>query len=256
MKSITRKAIYDLVKRAVDKKLASYEPESSNMPFADAMFGKEAVMTASILQSFYTTFGMSTYEQMAILLAKDAGYAAEHQYKLLGTVNTPTAVIIDKLSRSGVQPDTLSALKAIQKTIVPGKALNDRDSVVDVFIRKPSGEELYIDIITVKANKKEFQALREKLLRWYALRLSQGKPKTIRCCLGIPYNPYHPKPYTRWTGACCDPSRDLLVQEQFWSAVGGEGSFEDLLAIFKEVGREVESEVDAFFSRQRDKRRN
>jgi hypothetical protein len=245
MQSSTRRQIHTLVSEVISKKIENYERESSYIPFAAAMFGEAAVATGSILQSLYTTFGMSTFEQIAVILARGAGYHAEHQYQLLGTVDATTARLIDRISRQSEAPNTAVALNEIRGSIKPGQMLKDRESVVDVFIRKGK-QEIYIDIASAKPNKKEFQALREKLLRWYALRLSQGHISDVRACIGIPYNPYHPRPYTRWTGACCDPKTDLLVQKDFWALVAGEDVFDDLLEIFQEVGKGAEKEIKRF----------
>ncbi|HBW89939.1 MAG TPA: hypothetical protein DEG17_13935 [Cyanobacteria bacterium UBA11149] len=60
---------------------------------------------------------------------------------------------------------------------------------------------------------------------------------SIRTCIGIPYNPYYPKKYQRWTSNECDYQEDLLIQERLWQEFsGGEDIFEELIEIFKEVG--------------------
>ncbi|HQL65727.1 MAG TPA: TdeIII family type II restriction endonuclease [bacterium] len=74
----------------------------------------------------------------------------------------------------------------------------NQDSVVDIFV-KIKDTEYYFDITSAKPNMKEFIALKRKLLRWVALRLSQKKTARVFTGLAIPYNPYHPEPYERWT---------------------------------------------------------
>ena len=79
-----------------------------------------------------------------------------------------------------------------------GSELKDPDSRVDVMVRI-GRQENYFDITSAKPNKKEFVALKLKLLRWTALRLSQDRDAEVLTRIAIPYNPYHPEPYERWT---------------------------------------------------------
>ena len=73
-----------LIRRMLEEKIANYSPEGESKPFFDAIFNKKQISTATIVQSFYTSFGMSAYEQISCILAKGAGFHAERQYNLLG----------------------------------------------------------------------------------------------------------------------------------------------------------------------------
>ncbi|NEP05515.1 MAG: TdeIII family type II restriction endonuclease, partial [Okeania sp. SIO4D6] len=66
----------------------------------------------------------------------------------------------------------------------------------------------------------------------------------IKTYIAIPYNPYHPHSYARWTANECDVQNELLIQENFWNECAGEGVYEDLLNIFREVGVEMKSKID------------
>jgi len=98
---------------------------------------------------------------------------------------------------------------------------------------------------------KEFRAVRRKMLRWCTLRLSQNPCDNIRTCIGIPYNPYHPKKYQRWTSNESDYQEDLLIQERLWQEFsGGEDIFEELIQIFQEVGDLHRNRISDFLERQ------
>ncbi|MDT8348069.1 MAG: TdeIII family type II restriction endonuclease, partial [Flavobacteriaceae bacterium] len=211
----------------------------------------ETIVMASLMQSLYTTFGMSIYEQMAVILAKEKGWVAERQYRLKGQIDDNTESLIEQLCRS-IEPNKTKELELIRNSINPGSALDDHEGVVDVYIRKPDGSELFVDITTVKPNRKEFRSMRRKMLRWAALRMSTNKNAKVDTRIGIPYNPYHPAPYSRWTSNECDPKGDLLVQEELWFAFAGEDVFDDILDAFQEVGREIELEVRNFISQAGD----
>ncbi len=255
MNNVTRLRIKTLIKGMIEKKLATYSPESENMPFFRAIFSKEQILTASIIQSFYTSFGMSVYEQIAVELAKGAGYAAVRQYELLGTVDSRTESKITKLHqklREGESWDAESPREAIASSIRPGKAVKDPDSVVDLFLKRGS-EEYYFGITTVKPNKEGFNTHTKKLMRWIALRLSTKKEASVNVGVVIPYNPYEPNPYNRWD---CQRmfGTQLYVGEQFWDFVGRDGAYKELLKIFEEVGNETREAVKHMASAKKSKR--
>ncbi len=188
---------------------------------------------------------MSVYEPIAKILAQDAGYEAQIQYDLLGEIDSQTESIINEFCNNNVPPNKLQEIEKIKQSIQQGVSRKDKDSRVDIFIYKPNtNEELYIDITTAKPNKKEFRALRRKMLRWCGLRFSQNPEANIKTYIAIPYNPYHPRSYVRWTANECDLQNELLIQESFWNQCAGEEVYEKLLNIFREVGLEMKSKID------------
>lgn len=125
----------------------------------------------------------------------------------------------------------------------------DPDSVVDLFI-KIRGEENCFDITSAKPNVKEFVALKLKLLRWIGLRLSQEKNAKVFTRLAIPYNPYHPEPYERWTlkGLYDLENNEILVGKEFWNFIASHNIYEELLDVFQKVGEELREEIDKKFA--------
>lgn len=124
--------------------------------------------------------------------------------------------------------------------------------MVDPFI-KTRDEENYFDITSAKPNMKEFVALKLKLLRWTGLRLSQEKDARVFTRLAIPYNPYHPEPYERWTlkGLYDLENNEILVGKEFWNFVAGDDTYEELLDVFQKVGEELKEEIDKKFTELR-----
>jgi len=245
----TRQSISELLINTIKEKLKSYKPETEHMPFHHALLGKDRYAIFSFVQSVNTTFGMSIWEQVAEILAKGAGYYAQRQYKLLGEIDKDTENLISEIHfqlRQGKRvPNKLQEIDLIRNSIKKGKAILDPDSVVDLFV-KINEQENYFDITSAKPNKKEFTALKLKLLRWTALRLSQNKKAEVFTRLAIPYNPYHPKPYKRWTlkGLYDLENKEILVGEEFWNFVAGDDIYNELLDVFQEVGEKLRDEID------------
>ncbi len=248
----TKEAIKNLLTNIVRAKLQDYSPETSHMPFHFRLIGRDRYAMCSFLHSMSTTFGMSIWEQVAVLLAKGASNHGERQVKLLGQIDDETEQMIRKmhlgLRNAKHNPSKLQEIEQIRSSIRKGKKVRDPDSVVDLLVRI-NGQENYFDITSAKPNMKEFASLKLKLLRWTGLRLSQDQNSNVFTRLAIPYNPYHPEPYERWTlrGLYDLDNGEILVGGEFWNFVACDDVYEELLDIFEETGCILRPEVNRKF---------
>ena len=249
----TKNEIAGLLITRVSEKLIAYKPETVHMPFHHRLLGKDRYAMFSFMQSMNTTFGMSIWEQVAVFLVRGANNYAERQHKLLGEIDQETETFISdihhKLRVGETTPNMIDETEQIRRRIKRGQAKVDPDSIVDLFARIEQTEN-YLDITSAKPNMKEFVALKLKLLRWTALRLSQDKNVQVFTRLAIPYNPYHPKPYERWTlkGLYDLENGEVLVGQEFWNFVAGGNIYNELLDIFQEVGEKLRVEIDKKFA--------
>ena len=109
-----------------------------------------------------------------------------------------------------------------------------------------------IDLKTAKPNKGDFISFKRNFLEWIASILYTNPNAKVTAFLGIPYNPYYPKPYARWTLAgMFDLKNELKVGEEYWDFIGGYGAYNELLDIFETVGLKMREEIDAYFSKYR-----
>ena len=248
----TKDKIAELLKKTVRGKLSAYQPETVHMPFHHRLLGKDRYAMFSFIHSMNTTFGMSIWEQIAVVLAKGANNYAARQYKLLGEIDEETERLINeihyKLRKGEIASSKLNEVEQIREKVKKGQSEVDPDSVVDLFVNI-KGTENYFDITSAKPNMKEFVALKLKLLRWTALRLSQDKNVKFFTRLAIPYNPYHPEAYERWTlkGLYDLENGEVLVGEEFWNFVASNSIYDELLDIFQKVGEELRTEIDRKF---------
>lgn len=248
----TKEKIFQLLLNIVRDKFKKYKPETIHMPFHYRLLGKDRYAMFSFIQSMNTTFGISIWEQVAVLLAEGSGYYAERQYKLMGEIDQDAETLIReihyKLRKGEIKANKAKEVELIRNKIKKGRPRPDPDSTVDLFV-KIKGKENYFDITSAKPNMKEFTVLKLKLLRWTALRLSQDKDAQVFTRLAIPYNPYHPEPYERWTlKGLFDLKRgEILVGEEFWNFVAGKDIYEELLDVFQKAGEQLRGEIDRKF---------
>ncbi len=72
----------------------------------------------------------------------------------------------------------------------------------------------------------------------------------IHSYIAIPYNPYEPKPYERWTlKGMLDLDKELKVAKEFWDFLGGADAYNDLLSCFEEAGIELRPHIYKYFSK-------
>lgn len=254
MNTTVRSQIKSLIRGKLITKIENYSPDSDHKPFFTSLFSEEKIVSASLIHSFYTSFGMSIYEQLAVLLSQGAGYHAERQHILVGDIDLRTEQLIDTMweeSKNVGCKNKLEQIEQIRSSIYPARSASQHnDSIVDLFIRTPNNQEYYIDIKTVKPNKEAFHSFKRKLLRWAGYRFSMNRDAQIGTYIAIPYNPYHPTSYLDGMrfGKCMDAHHDILAQEQFWNLVGGENTtYTELLNIFQEIGQELSQQIQERF---------
>ncbi len=104
------------------------------------------------------------------------------------------------------------------------------------------------DLKTAKPNISNFIDFKRTLLEWVAIYLAKDPDATVNSYIAIPYNPYEPRPYERWTlRGMLDLDKELKVAEEFWDFIGNEDTYEELLNSFERVGIELRQEIDAYF---------
>jgi type II restriction enzyme len=119
---------------------------------------------------------------------------------------------------------------------------------VDIKITSHKGEIFLFDIKTAKPNAGGFKEFKRTLLEWVAATLTTPTAN-VQSLIGIPYNPYEPEPYNRWTmWGMLDLQNELKVADEFWDFLGGEGTYQQLLDIFERVGIELRTEIDNYLA--------
>jgi hypothetical protein len=236
-----KEEIKDLLRLKLSDKLNKYSRETSSMPFlAKLMQDNEKVASYSFIQSLLTTLGMSIYEEVARIIAEPNFDIAKTGYDVEGEISNEENSVISKILQE-IKNKTRKANKEDEiAEILKCKSKDGRKIKVraDLFLKK-GDDEYYIEIKTAKPNIDVFAKSKEKLLQWIALR-----KKKVNTILAIPYNPYHPEPYSRFTmQGFLDEEKELYVAEKFWELLGGKGTYKEVLDIFDEVGKEFKSKI-------------
>ncbi len=240
------------IKEYMRDKFRSYNPETRHMPFHYRLLGKDRMALFSFIQSLNTTFGISIYEPVAIALASGRFRVAKSQVKPADEISSEAhqqiQTIMDELAVADREPDKSVEIEEIRKVCRTGIVDKVKLTRVDIWLENYEGELFLFDLKTVKPNKGNFKEYKRTLLEWTAAELARDPEVVVNTMIGIPYNPYEPKPYQRWTlKGMLDLQHDILIAEELWDFIGGEGTYADLLKAFEQAGIELRDEIDEYF---------
>ncbi len=108
------------------------------------------------------------------------------------------------------------------------------------FKDKETGEIYFIEIKSPKPNKDQTRQTKQKfsfLLATY---------ENSKAYYALSYNPYgERKENYKWefTKMFFDLDKEVLIGREFWDFLGGEGTYDEILQIFKKVGERKGKEI-------------
>lgn len=243
------------IRESLRRKFQNYKRESKNMPFHYRLLGQDRMAFYSFIQSLNTTFGTSIYEPVAEALAKTRFLKAQSQYVVGNEISEyaqhEIQSIIDELA-SDANPDKRAELQRIRDVCQKGSMTTSKPVKVDLLVENHEGSLFLFDLKTAKPGGDHFKDFKRTLLEWCAIALAKNPDLDIHSLIAIPYNPYEPEPYERWTlRGMLDLTQELKVADEFWEFLGGDGAYHDLLDCFERVGIELRTEIDRYFERFR-----
>ncbi len=249
------KNVEDVLKASLRNKFQNYKPEPASMPFHTRLLGKDRLALYSFIHSLNTNFGTSIFEPVGLALAQKSFKMATSQatagdHHISAGAQVEIQKIIDGLTTATISPDKKEEIERIRKVCQTGKMIKVKPTKVDLMFESQDGAYFLFDIKTAKPNAGGFKEFKRTLLEWAAVILANKPDAQINTFIAIPYNPYEPEPYTRWTmRGMLDLDNELKVADEFWDFLGGKNTYKDLLDCFERVGIELRGEIDNYFQR-------
>lgn len=232
IKQILLACVENAIKRT-NKKIAA---NSSPKPFHTALLTPDIVRISSFERSFSTSFGQGPIEKISRLVAINNGFEASLQKESMVNVfkgAVDEAERICSALRSGTQKPNWN------KEIQTISSFNKGDTVIrrvitDLYLKK-SGIEHFISIKTVSPNLDQSEIAKKDML------LLKAENKNHQVYFGLYYNPSGPlrsdykhsfpmKIFNMHADQC------VLIGKDYWDFLGGDGAYEELISLFKEVG--------------------
>ena len=249
-------SVEEVLKASLRNKFQNYKPEPASMPFHTRLLGKDRLALYSFIHSLNTNFGTSIFEPVGLALAQKNFKMAVSQGREGNQISSAAQMeiqkIIDELITATSTPNKNEEIERIRKICQTGDMIKVKPTKVDLMFESKDGAYYLFDIKTAKPNAGGFKEFKRTLLEWVAVVLANKPDANINTFIAIPYNPYEPKPYTRWTmRGMLDLENEFKVADKFWDFLGGKNTYKDLLDCFERVGIELRDEIDAYFRKFR-----
>jgi len=223
------------------------------MPFHYRLLGKDRMALFSFIQSLNTTFGISIYEPVARELARESFKEVYTQHRLGNLITEGAQNEIQKIMNDlsiGGDVNKPIETERIRKVAGKGKVNKLKSVKVDLFLLSKTNEVYMFDLKTVKPNKGDFISYKRNMLEWLAIFFYQNPKSIAHTLISIPYNPYEPESYKRWTmKGMLDTKSEVMVAEEFWDFLGGKNTYQELLNCFEKAGIELRTEIDKYFAK-------
>ena len=247
-------AIKQLLTNQIRKKLAEYNPEPNSMPFHTRLLGADRMALFSFIHSLNTNFGTTIFEPVAVALAEGRFQHAASQAIAGDNISSEAQRVIQEIMNSlqtaEAEPSQEDEIRRIKAVCQAGKMVHVKLTRVDLLLEGREGTFYLFHLKTAKPNAGGFKEFKRTLLEWTAAVLAKNPKANVNAAIAIPYNPYEPKPYDRWTmRGMLDLDSQLYVAKDLWDFLGGQGAYETLLDCFEAVGVKLKPEIDARFDK-------
>lgn len=233
--------IEEILREKLFNKIVEYEEkEDMNKEFYFCLFSKENAYIASLLQSTYTWLG-NKWEKFAEIIAEENFDEVHRRKRIYGQITdnarSKISSMLDSLDNGNLEVNVENEKNKVIRANEVGSN-KEASQEIDLML-KEGDQEYYLELKSVKPNKNEVKAAKSDLLKVIAMK------GDVEVFLAMPFNPYFDNNYRRWTVIkFFDEGNDFLIGKNFWDFLGGEGTYEELLDIFEEVGKEVKSKID------------
>lgn len=214
-------------------------PRGLLTPFHDALVPGITLLGE---RSFSTRLG-NLHEDIAAVIAEDVHADVQQPLDLAGSIPVLSREFITQrirqLEHREARPDAQYEREQILAHFGERVSASTR---IDLYIRTHDEREFFFEIKSGKPNKGQCIEMKQRLMTALAIRRSE----TAFAQWGIPYNPYGLGPYLHaFALPFFDFEREVMLGEQFWDFVGGAGTYEELLALYRRVGEEFTERLRA-----------
>ncbi len=222
--------------------LLDHSPDGSSKPFHESML-PDGILRLAELERFFSTRLGATFEECAMLIATQKFKVTTRKYRLLGSVSAAALSTIDSIAsdidNNGMQHDYLELVQTVANTYSSDTTSLERPRLFDLHLEDHDGREHFFEMKSPKPNKDQCTRSTARLLLAHAIRRQDSV--SIRTYYAMPYNPYgSQRSHYKHSFAMryLDMQNQVLLADEFWELLGGPGSYNELLDIYREVGRE------------------
>lgn len=223
------------IEEFINQKFRAIQDKNVNMPFLEALIGKDCVYRYSLSHSIATSLG-SFYQDLALIFCGDVFSETKKQFKVPNVITVEARDRIEEIL-VGLYDKSASANHAqeiayVREVADVGDTVRFDTTKADLSL-KSSNVQYLIELKTAKPNKGNWKDFKRTLLVWSAGMLYQDPDLDIRALVGIPYNPSAPLPYRPWQQNdifdITSDQKQLLVGAELWEFFSGQADAMNLI---------------------------
>ncbi len=243
--SETRNAIHNYLIGELTRYIRENElraPVADEKPFHVRLL--PALFKAHLSERSFSTRSGSWWQRISRLIGQQYHHEAKLQYRIEGHIKPAASQHIDEIIRQlniagQRRPDRQKDIKEVCTVQSPG---GDTLAVqADLYILTHERKEMYFEIKTPQPNKDTSMAMKKFILRVAALRDGYA----AEAYGATAYNPYGDgQPYTRnYAKQFLQIGEDFLIGRTFWTKIGDEKTYDELLEISEIVGKQITEQM-------------
>ena len=210
----------------IDTDTADSIQDGKHKPFHEALFPKSLIISSSIERSLSTGLG-NTFEECAKIIS-NGHRAFNSQIRLGENKSFKIEEIIEKIQKNGFTDDFPTLISQI--TSIKDKKFVPKSIRSDLYVNN-----MFFELKSPKPNKDQcINAVRRHL----ELHAAKSHEK-ISTYFAMSYNPWgnNKNDYNHsFSKKYLDLENHVLIGKEFWDLLGGSGTYEELVGIYKDVG--------------------
>lgn len=214
-------------------------------PFHEALLPEGILRINEFERSFSTKLGTS-FAECARLIAKNNYVIAVREYRVEGKIPRDAIrtieALVNEIGSIGMRRSYLSMVREVLE--IKGPADVARYRRADLYLQDANGNRMFFEIKSPQPNKGQCLEVADRFLSIHAL-VGAGPP-AVATYYAMAYNPFGmEKALYNWSFAnrYLDMDTQVLIGKEFWDVLGGADTYEELLEIYQEVGREKGRDV-------------
>ncbi|MGH2639077.1 MAG: TdeIII family type II restriction endonuclease [Rhabdochlamydiaceae bacterium] len=215
-------------------------------PFHSAIFSEEAILFSKQERSIVTRMGMILFPSLAKSIALGSHSDVHNNYSIMGDIDSGSMSEINKIVnelREGGGKRKPDHEKETESIIANHSGKIDKTRVIaDTYIGDHKEGPLFLEIKTPMPNIDICAQSKKKILVFEELKRNQSG----RGYLAFAYNPYitRDKYDHSPTKSIMDLKEEVLMGEEMWDKIGGEGTYRNLLEVVDSAGEAKRKELE------------
>lgn len=242
LNQVTRDAIHAYLLGELSRYLhenAEATAEVDTKPFHTRLL--PALFAVELSERSFSTRSGNWFQEIARLVASQFHPVVRREHSITGPLSAAASAHIEEILREmdKGQPKRIPVRAADLHGVlaVQGAAGTPITITADLFIQTVAGEELYFEMKTPSPNRKQSLEMKRFILQVMAVR----RGNNAQAYASTAYNPYGDgQPYIwKYSLQFHEIGQDLLIGRTFWERIGDPSTYDEILEIAEQVGKDA-----------------